>query len=141
MTSLETFNIKLPANKLSFPLVTHMVNSDGQFGSYELLKSGQGAENILDRLITQANGQVLGHKNRKPCWGVNTDSEDHLLNFTTPTNTQVSDAHSHGYGHFGKSTCGVSGLLKNRVHERVEAFGTAMSSGKIMTFKLFIKLG
>jgi hypothetical protein len=56
------------------------------------------------------------------------------LSFPTPTRTHVSDAHSHGYGHFDIATCGVSGSLKNWVIEQVGAFGTVTDSGKIMTF-------
>jgi hypothetical protein len=48
MTFPETLNTKNSFNKLSFPLVTHTVNSDARFGSYGILKSGQGAENFLD---------------------------------------------------------------------------------------------
>jgi hypothetical protein len=59
MTSPETLNMKLSANEFSFLLVTHTVNSDARFGRYTLLKSGQGAEQILDRLGIHANGQNL----------------------------------------------------------------------------------
>jgi hypothetical protein len=58
MTSPETLNTKFSANELSFPLVTHTVDSGARFDSYGSLKSGQGAENFLDRLVIQANGQV-----------------------------------------------------------------------------------
>jgi hypothetical protein len=44
MTTLETPNTKVIMNSLSFPLVTHMVSSDAQFGSYEFSKAGHGAE-------------------------------------------------------------------------------------------------
>jgi hypothetical protein len=40
------------------------------------------------------------------------DSEGHVLRFSTPTYTHISDTHNHGYGHFGAATCGVSGLLE-----------------------------
>jgi hypothetical protein len=50
MTFPETLNTKVAANKLSFPLVTHMAYSDARFDTYGILKSGQGAENFLDRL-------------------------------------------------------------------------------------------
>jgi hypothetical protein len=40
MTFPETLNTKVVDNELSFPLVTHMANSDARFGSYEILKSG-----------------------------------------------------------------------------------------------------
>jgi hypothetical protein len=46
MTSPETSNIKVVANKLSFLMDTHMVSSDARFDSYGFLKTGQGAELI-----------------------------------------------------------------------------------------------
>jgi hypothetical protein len=55
MTTLETLNMKLAAKELSFPLVTHMAYSNVWFDSYEILKSGQGTKNFLDRLIIQVN--------------------------------------------------------------------------------------
>jgi hypothetical protein len=67
------------------------------------------------------------------CWGLHTRSEDHLLSFPTPIQTHVSDTHSHGYDHFGTAMCGVSGLLQNRVNERIDTFGTIMDSGQIVT--------
>jgi hypothetical protein len=60
MTSPETLNTKFTVNKLIFLLVNHTVNSDVQFNSYGILKSGQGAEHYLDRLDIQMNDQVLG---------------------------------------------------------------------------------
>jgi hypothetical protein len=51
LTSPETLNMKHSANKLRFPLVTHTVNSDARFDSYGILKSGQGAQYFLDRLV------------------------------------------------------------------------------------------
>jgi hypothetical protein len=51
--------MKLSSNELSFHLVTHTINTDARFGSYRLLKSGQGAEQILDRLGIHANDPVL----------------------------------------------------------------------------------
>jgi hypothetical protein len=59
MTFPETLNTKVADNELSFPLVTHMAYSDAHFGRYGILKSGQGAENFLDRLCRPANDQVL----------------------------------------------------------------------------------
>jgi hypothetical protein len=58
MTSLETLNTKVSANALRFPLVTHMIYSDARFDSYEILKSGQGAE-ILSRQ-TRQTGELSG---------------------------------------------------------------------------------
>jgi hypothetical protein len=45
--------------ELSFPLVTRTTYFDTQFGRYRLLKSGYGAEQILDRLDIQVIYQVL----------------------------------------------------------------------------------
>jgi hypothetical protein len=59
MTFPETLNTKVADSELSFPLVTHMAYSDAQFDSYEILKSGRGAENFLDRLCRPVNDQVL----------------------------------------------------------------------------------
>jgi hypothetical protein len=59
MTSPETLNTKVVANELSFQLVTHTTYSDAWFDSYEILNSGQGAENFLDRLDIPTNDQVL----------------------------------------------------------------------------------
>jgi hypothetical protein len=55
----ETLNTKDAINELSFPLVTHMVDSDARFDSYGILKSGQGAEQILDRLGRRTNGHIF----------------------------------------------------------------------------------
>jgi hypothetical protein len=60
MTSLETLNMKIAVNKLSFPLVTHMVYFNTGFGSYRLLKSRYDARHILDILNIQVIDQVLG---------------------------------------------------------------------------------
>jgi hypothetical protein len=51
-----------------------------------------------------------------------------------PTQIHISNTHGNGYGHFGTATCRVSGLLENRVIERVETFGTFTDRGKIITF-------
>jgi hypothetical protein len=59
MTFPETLNITVADNELSFPLVTHTAYSNARFDSYGILKSGQGAENFLDRLGRPANDQVL----------------------------------------------------------------------------------
>jgi hypothetical protein len=58
MTSPESLNMKFSFNELSFPLVTHTVNSDARFDSYVILKSGQDAEHFLDRLDRRTNDQV-----------------------------------------------------------------------------------
>jgi hypothetical protein len=121
MTSPKTFNMTISVNELSFPLVTDTVDSDALFGRYGLLNSGHGAEYLLDRLVKQANGQVSEHKMHETCWGVNMDSEVHLLRFLIPTHTHISNTHSHSYGYFGTATCGVSSLqfAGNRVHGRI----------------------
>jgi hypothetical protein len=58
MTSPETLNTNVVIDEFSFPLVTHMVYSDAGFDRYRLLKIGQGAEHILDKLDIQMNDQV-----------------------------------------------------------------------------------
>jgi hypothetical protein len=55
----RNLNTKNTVNELSFPLVTYTAYSDARFDSYGVLKSGQGAEQILDRLAIHANDQVL----------------------------------------------------------------------------------
>jgi hypothetical protein len=62
MTSSETSGTKVSANKLSFPLDTHMTYSDARFGSYGILMSGPGAEDFLDRLDILTNDQVSGRR-------------------------------------------------------------------------------
>jgi hypothetical protein len=49
-------NTKVAVNELIFPLVTCTVYFDARFDSYGILKSGQGAENFMDR---PTNDQVL----------------------------------------------------------------------------------
>jgi hypothetical protein len=134
MTSPETLYMKNVASELSFLLITHMACFDIRCDRYEFLKSGFSVGQILDRLVYKCLVRFLCHKMGETCRGLNTRSEDHLLSFSTPTQTHISDAHSHSYGHFGTATCGVSGLLENRVIERIEAFGTFMDSNKIMIF-------
>jgi hypothetical protein len=51
MTSLETSYMKNVANELIFLLVTDTTRFDIRFGCYVFLKSGYGAELILDRLM------------------------------------------------------------------------------------------
>jgi hypothetical protein len=51
MTSSETSYMKHVTDELSFLLVTHMTRFDIRFGRYGFLKSGYGAELILDRLM------------------------------------------------------------------------------------------
>jgi hypothetical protein len=48
MTSPETLHTKNADNEHSFMLVTHIAYSDTWFGLYRFLKSGYGAELILD---------------------------------------------------------------------------------------------
>jgi hypothetical protein len=78
--------------------------------------------------------RFLGHKMGETYWGLNTRSEYYLLSFPTLTLTHISYAHSHVYDHFGTATCGVCGLLENRIIERDGAFGTVRNNIKIMTF-------
>jgi hypothetical protein len=48
VTFLKTLNAKISVNKLSFSLVTHTAYSDARFDSRRFLKSGQGAEHLID---------------------------------------------------------------------------------------------
>jgi hypothetical protein len=57
--------MKNTVNEVGFPLVTHTVDSDARFGSYGILKSRQGAEQILDRLDRRANNQIFKHINAR----------------------------------------------------------------------------
>jgi hypothetical protein len=90
MTFPETLNTKVAANELSFPLVTHTAYSDTRFESYEILKSGRGAENFLDRLGRPMNDQVLRAENARILAMV-------VYKFRRPL-TQLSNACS--YAHF-----------------------------------------
>jgi hypothetical protein len=87
MTFPETLNTKVAYNELSSPLVTHMAYSDARFDSYEILKSGQGAENFLDRLCRMANDQVLRAEDAQNMMRV-------VYKFRRPL-TQLSNAYSH----------------------------------------------
>jgi hypothetical protein len=58
MTSQKTSYMKNVINKLNFLLVTNMTRFDIWFGRYGFLKSGYGAELILDRLMWGWNSQV-----------------------------------------------------------------------------------
>jgi hypothetical protein len=51
MTSPETMYTKNAFNKYIFTPVTHMAYYDTRFGRYGFLKSGYGAELILDILL------------------------------------------------------------------------------------------
>jgi hypothetical protein len=57
--------MKLAVNELNFSLVTRMTYYNARFDSYEILKSGQGEKNFMDRLDIQMNDQVLRHKMRE----------------------------------------------------------------------------
>jgi hypothetical protein len=59
MTYPENSNTNVSVNELSFLLVTHTTYSDARFDSYGFLKSGQDAEDFLDRLDIPTNDQVL----------------------------------------------------------------------------------
>jgi hypothetical protein len=102
-------------------------------------------DSVLDRLWTdwlcRCLVRFLGLKRGENCWGLHTRSEDHLLSFLAPTQTHVSDAHSHGYGHFGTATCGVSSLLEIRVIERVEVLAQLRTAIRLELSSLVIKLG
>jgi hypothetical protein len=87
MTFLETLNTKVADSKPIFPLVTHMTFSNAQFGSYEILKSGRGAKNFLDRLCRPTNNQVLRAEDAQNMMRV-------VYKFHRPL-TQLSNAYSH----------------------------------------------
>jgi hypothetical protein len=59
MTTPETSNTKVVVDEFSFLLVTHTTFSNARFDSYGILKSGQGAENFMDRLDIPTNDQVV----------------------------------------------------------------------------------
>jgi hypothetical protein len=58
MTSQETSYTKDVADELIFLLVTHMTRFNIRFSCYGFLKSGYGAELILDILMLEWNFQV-----------------------------------------------------------------------------------
>jgi hypothetical protein len=89
MTFPETLNTKVADSKLSFPLVTHVAFSDVQFGSYWILKSGRGGENILDRLCRPVNNQVLRAEDPQNLTRI-------VYIFRRPL-TQLSNVYSHAY--------------------------------------------
>jgi hypothetical protein len=90
MISPETLNTKVSINKLSFLLVIHTFYSDARFDSYGNLKSGQGAENFLDRLNRPMNDQVLRAEDAR-----NLES---VVNKFRMTLTHLCNAYS--YAHF-----------------------------------------
>jgi hypothetical protein len=55
----EVPNTVTVGNSLIFLMVHNMAYSDVRFDSYEILKPGQGAENLPDKLDIQINDQVL----------------------------------------------------------------------------------
>jgi hypothetical protein len=89
MTFPETLNTKVADNELSFPLVTHIAYSNARFGNYEILKSGRGAENFLDRLCRPVNDQVLRVEDSRNLMSV-------VYEFRRPL-TQLSNAYSHAH--------------------------------------------
>jgi hypothetical protein len=99
MTSPETLYMKNAVIELNFPLVTHMADSDTQFGRYGFLKSGYGAELILDRTDRWVNFSGLSPKKRESWRGLFTDYVDQLTSFHVPTCTHIFGNHSNGYGH------------------------------------------
>jgi hypothetical protein len=90
ITFSNTLNMKNAVNELSFPLVTHTVDSDARFCSYGFLKSEQGAELILDRLDRRMNNQIFKGRNA----GILTRVDNRLHRSLT----LLSNAHS--YTHF-----------------------------------------
>jgi hypothetical protein len=127
MTFPETLNTKIADNELRFPLVTHMAFSDARFGSYGILKSGQGAESFLDKLCRPANNQVLGADEARNLTRV-------IYKFRRPL-TQLNNAysnahfsnHSSGYSCFNTATCGVQRIAVKRNRKR---FGFELDFGQ-----------
>jgi hypothetical protein len=87
MTFPETLNTKVAVSEFSFLLLTHMAYSDARFYSYEILKSGRGAENYLDRLCRPVNDQVLRAEDARNLTRV-------IYKFRRPL-TQLSNIYSH----------------------------------------------
>jgi hypothetical protein len=96
MTLPETLYTKDVSHEPRFLPVTHTTSFDIQINRYEFLKSGLDTEQINYT-------------------GLNTQSEDHVISFPSPTQAHVSDTHSHSYSCFSTATCGVSGLLWNKL--------------------------
>jgi hypothetical protein len=90
MTFSETLNTKVAVNELDFLLGTHMAYSDARFHSYGFLKSGRGAENLLDRLGRPVNDHILRAEDARILVRV-------VYKFRRPL-TQISNAYS--YAHF-----------------------------------------
>jgi hypothetical protein len=99
MTSSETLYTKNAVNEHSFTLVTHTAHSGTRFGCYGFLKSGYGAELILDRMDRWVNFSGLRPKKRESWRGLITDSIDHLTSFLAPTHTHIFGSHSNCYSH------------------------------------------
>jgi hypothetical protein len=67
MTSPETSHTKKVANRLSFPLVTHMTHFDIRFGRYGILNSCFSFGHVMDRLDCSCSVRFLGHKMGETC--------------------------------------------------------------------------
>jgi hypothetical protein len=95
MTTPETLNTEVVSNELRFPLVTRTVSSDARFDSYELLKSGHGAEWFWTDWTYEWISQAWGIRS------VNLGESyvANLLIFSTPTHTYDFIYHSNGYNH------------------------------------------
>jgi hypothetical protein len=98
MTSPETLYMKNVVNELRFLLVTRMTCFDIRFGRYRILKSGDSADQVLDRLVYRCMVKFLGHKMCKNCLVLHTCYVGNKLIFPTPTQTHVFDNRSIGYG-------------------------------------------
>jgi hypothetical protein len=114
MTTPEMCIHKMSVHELSFLLVTHSTCFDIRFGCYEFWIQVSTLIRFWTDWWYRCLVRFLGHKMIETCCGQNTWSEDHLLSFPMPTQTHISDMHSHGYGHFGTATCGVRDLLKRK---------------------------
>jgi hypothetical protein len=107
MTFPETLNTKVVVNELSSTLVTHKVYSDAQFDRYEILSSGRGAGNFLDRRDKPVNNQVLRAEDAWNLARVVNKFRRTLTQFPMPTHMHIFSNHINGYMHLNTTTCGV----------------------------------
>jgi hypothetical protein len=72
--------------------------------------------------------------------GVNTDSEGHLLSFSTPTHAHVSDTHGHSYDHFGTAMCGGNGLLEIGFADGLKLLAWLRTAVRLQLLNLLLRL-
>jgi hypothetical protein len=136
MTSPETLYMKNAVIDHSFPLVTYTAYSNTRFGRYGFLKSGYGAELILDRTDRWVNFSCLRNKKRESWWGLFTDYIDHLTSFPALIHTHIFGNHSNGYGHLKQPTCGVSWIAGNPILQRLRNLDSISKTTRIVIFNV-----